>query len=48
MQKDSWQNDGSLVAVVEVPAGMQQDLFSELNKLTRGAVESKVVGKREG
>lgn len=46
LQKDSWQNDGSLVAVVEVPAGLQQALFSELNRLTRGDVESKVIGKR--
>lgn len=46
LQKDSWQNDGSLIAVVEVPAGLQQDLFSELNRLTRGDVESKVIGKR--
>ncbi|MBI2142795.1 ribosome assembly factor SBDS, partial [Candidatus Woesearchaeota archaeon] len=43
---DSWQNDGSLIAVVEVPAGLQQDLFSELNRLTHGDVESKVIGKR--
>lgn len=46
LQKDAWQNDGSLVAVVEVPAGMQQDLYSELNKLTHGAVESRVVGTK--
>ncbi|HLD97378.1 MAG TPA: SBDS family ribosome assembly factor, partial [Candidatus Nanoarchaeia archaeon] len=46
LQKDFWQNDGSLVAVVEVPAGMQQELYSELNKLTKGDVESKVVGSR--
>ena len=46
LQKDSWQNDGSLMAVVEVPAGLQQDLFSELNRLTHGSVESKVVGAR--
>ncbi len=46
LQKDSWQNDGSLIAVVEVPAGLQQDLFSELNRLTHGDVESKVIGKR--
>ncbi|MBI2176174.1 ribosome assembly factor SBDS [Candidatus Woesearchaeota archaeon] len=46
LQKDSWQDDGSLVAVVEVPAGMQQDLYSELNRLTKGAVESRVIGVR--
>jgi ribosome maturation protein SDO1 len=46
LQNDSWQNDGSLMAVVEVPAGLQQDLFSELNRLTHGSVESKVIGVR--
>lgn len=42
--KDSWQNDGSLVAVVEVPAGLQQDLYGKLNDLTRGELQSKVIG----
>ncbi len=46
LQKDSWQNDGSLVAVVEVPAGLQQDMISELNRITHGDIESKVVGSR--
>ena len=43
--KDQWQSDGSLLAVVEVPAGLQQELYGELNKLTHGAVESKLIGK---
>ncbi|MBI2144127.1 ribosome assembly factor SBDS [Candidatus Woesearchaeota archaeon] len=47
LQKDSWQSDGSLLAVVEVPAGLQQELFSELNRLCHGSVESKVVGARQ-
>ncbi len=41
--KDEWQNDGSLVAVVEIPAGLQDDLFSELNKISHGEVESKII-----
>lgn len=44
LHKDSWQGDGSLLAVIEVPAGLQQELFSELNRLTKGDVESRVVG----
>ncbi len=43
--KDEWQGDGSLLAVVEVPAGLQQDLYSDINKLTHGDVESKIVGR---
>ncbi len=41
--KDEWQNDGSLVAVVEIPAGLQDDFFSELNKISHGEVESKII-----
>ncbi len=44
--KEEWQNDGSLVAVVEIPAGIQDELFSELNKATHGEVESKIVGTK--
>jgi ribosome maturation protein SDO1 len=44
--KDEWQNDGSLVAVVELPAGLQQDFFDELNKLTHGNCETKVLSSK--
>ncbi len=40
---DEWQSDGSLVAVVEIPAGMQSELFDELNKLTQGSIETKIL-----
>lgn len=47
LTKDSWQGDGSLLAVVEVPAGLQQELYSELNRLAHGGVESRIIGKVE-
>ena len=43
MLKDEWQNDGSLVAVVELPAGMQEEFFEKLNGYTRGEVETKII-----
>lgn len=43
LMKEEWQNDGNLVALVEVPAGLQNEMFDELNSLTHGNVESKVV-----
>ncbi|MBI4210680.1 MAG: ribosome assembly factor SBDS [Candidatus Diapherotrites archaeon] len=46
VQKEEWQNDGSLVALLEIPAGVKQDLFGELNHLTHGEVESKILEKR--
>jgi len=42
---DNWQNDGSWVCSVELPAGLQNDFFDELNKFTQGEVESKIVRK---
>ncbi len=42
--KEEWQNDGSLVVNIELPAGLQEDLFSKLNNLTHGSVESKIIG----
>ncbi len=41
--KDEWQNDGSLIAVVEIPAGIQEEFFNALNKATHGEIESKIV-----
>jgi ribosome maturation protein SDO1 len=41
--KDEWQNDGGLLSIIELPAGLQQDFFGELNKLTHGNVETKVL-----
>ena len=43
--KDSWQADGTLFAVVEIAAGLQQDMVEQLNKLTHGDVDIKVLEK---
>jgi len=41
--KEQWQNDGSLVAVVELPGGMKQDFLNELNAVCHGACETKIM-----
>ncbi len=43
LKQSEWQKDGSLVAVVELPAGMRNDLFNELSHLTHGNFESKIL-----
>jgi len=43
---DKWQNDGSLLAKLEIPAGLQEDIESELNHLTHGEVEIKIIDRR--
>ncbi len=44
--KESWLNDGSLLAEVEMPAGMQTDFYDAINKGTHGTVQTKVLGSR--
>ncbi len=34
--REEWAGDGSYMAVVEIPAGMQTELFDKLNSLTHG------------
>ncbi len=41
--KEDWLSNGDLKVLVEVPAGIQDDFFSELNKVCHGEVESKKI-----
>ncbi len=43
IKMDNWQTDGSWICSVEIPAGMQNEFFDALNKLTHGSMESKVL-----
>jgi len=43
IKRDEWQNDGSWVTVVELPAAMQVDFMEALGKDTQGNVQSKIV-----
>lgn len=44
--KDEWLNDGSLKAIIEIPAGVQEEVETELNNMTRGDVSIHIVQKR--
>jgi ribosome maturation protein SDO1 len=41
--RDEWQSDGSWIGVIEIPAGMQTELYDVLNKATHGQVETKIL-----
>ena len=45
--KEEWASDGSLLSLIEIPAGIQQEVYDRLNNLTHGQVEVKIV-KRVG
>jgi ribosome maturation protein SDO1 len=42
--KDMWLNNGSWLCEIEVPAGLREKLFSEVNSLTRGSADIRIVG----
>jgi len=41
--REAWQNNGSWIGVVQIPAGMQDDFYSLVNRLTRGEAETKLL-----
>lgn len=43
MLREEWQSNGYWVAVVELPGGMENDLYDKLNRICHGNVESKVL-----
>jgi ribosome maturation protein SDO1 len=43
LSREAWQNDGSWIGVVEIPAGMQTEFYALINRLTRGEAETKLI-----
>ena len=41
--REDWQSNGYWVGVVELPGGMENDLYDKLNKICHGNVESKIL-----
>ncbi len=45
IQREEYGNDGSLLAVCEIPAGVQGEFYDKLNRLTSGLVQTKLLDK---
>jgi ribosome maturation protein SDO1 len=43
--KQEWQNDGSWICVIKMPAGMQTDFYDALNRKTKGEAQTKILKK---
>lgn len=43
LQREEWQSDGGWVGVLEFPAGLQNDFYDLVNKVTSGGAETRVV-----
>lgn len=39
--KEEWQNNGSLIFVIRIPAGLRDDIYASINRITKGAGEIK-------
>lgn len=44
IKREQWLPDGSLLAIVEIPAGLQTSFLEKLGSITRGNVQSRLVG----
>ena len=44
--KEDWRTDGSWAALVELPAGLQDEMLDELNKVTHGNIDARVMRTR--
>jgi ribosome maturation protein SDO1 len=43
VKKEEWLNDGSLLMIVEIPAGMMGEFLAEMNRISGGKIESKII-----
>ncbi|HUU75232.1 MAG TPA: ribosome assembly factor SBDS [Methanoregulaceae archaeon] len=43
MEKEEWLKDGSWVCVVRIPAGIQNDFYDMVNRLSKGEAEVKIL-----
>lgn len=40
--KETWNNDGSWTGLIEIPGGMEQELYDKLNSITHGTLQAEV------
>ncbi|MDD1673126.1 MAG: ribosome assembly factor SBDS [Methanomicrobiales archaeon] len=45
IDKEEWQKDGAWICVLRIPGGMQDDLFADVNRLTKGTGEIRLLGR---
>ncbi|MGC1119817.1 MAG: ribosome assembly factor SBDS [Candidatus Methanofastidiosia archaeon] len=43
VMKEEWQKDGSYIAVLEIPGGMEEEFYERVNAMTKGEAETKLL-----
>jgi ribosome maturation protein SDO1 len=46
LEQNEWQKDGSWIAVVRIPAGIQEEFYDLINKITRGNAETRILERK--
>lgn len=46
-KKEEWTTQGDLIVVIEIPAGMQTELYSRINSVTHGNVQTRILSRKE-
>ncbi|MFB6081969.1 MAG: ribosome assembly factor SBDS [Halanaeroarchaeum sp.] len=47
LEREEWQADGSWIGVLTFPAGMQNDFYDQVNELTSGEAETRIVRDKD-
>jgi ribosome maturation protein SDO1 len=45
IEKDEWQKDGSWICVVRIPAGIQNEFYGLINRITKGSGEVRILNQ---
>ena len=45
IEKEEWQRDGSWICVCKIPAGIQDEFYDMINRLTKGDGEVKILSQ---
>jgi ribosome maturation protein SDO1 len=43
MERDEWQADGSWICIAKIPAGLQEEFFSLVNRVSKGDAEVRII-----
>jgi ribosome maturation protein SDO1 len=43
IKSETWTNDGSLISIIEMPAGLYRPFLEKIGEITRGNLEAKIV-----
>lgn len=46
IKKEDWLSDGSMLAIIKIPAGLQEKLENEVNRLSHGEADIKILSKK--